>query len=93
MDLAGKVDRGLLIRRFWYIRFVDPKSNFLTGMTRDGVFLIENGRISAPVKDFRWNWKPLELFDDIVVLGECQRKGQFYVPSMLLGKRMSPFTR
>jgi len=93
MDLAGKVDRGLLIRRFWYIRFVDQKSNCLTGMTRDGVFLIENGKISAPVKDFRWNWKPLELFDDIVVLGECQRKGPFYVPSMLLGKRTSPFTR
>jgi predicted Zn-dependent protease len=91
-DLASGVDRGVLIRRFWYIRFVDQKSLYLTGMTRDGVFLVENGRVTAPVRDFRWNWKPLELFARIERLGGCVPKGQFCVPAMVIGEQPSPFT-
>jgi len=91
-DLASDVDRGVLIRRFWYIRFVDQKSLYLTGMTRDGVFLVEKGRVTAPVRDFRWNWKPLDLFARIERLGSSVPKGQFCVPAMVIGEQTSPFT-
>lgn len=77
--------RALLFRRFWYIRFVDQKELSLTGMTRDGVFLVENGRIVHPLKDFRWNWKPLDLFSRIEKLGTPERKWQFSVPPMVIG--------
>jgi predicted Zn-dependent protease len=78
--------RALLFRRFWYIRFVDQKELSLTGMTRDGVFLVDNGEIVHPVKDFRWNWKPLELFSRIEKLGTPERKGQLSIPPMVIGK-------
>lgn len=83
--LRGVKGRALLFRRFWYIRFVDQKELSLTGMTRDGVFLVEDGEIVHPVKDFRWNWKPLDLFSTIAVLGKPERKWQLSVPPMLLG--------
>ncbi len=85
-DLIRSVPgRALLFRRFWYIRFVDQKELSLTGMTRDGVFLVENGRIIHPVEDFRWNWKPLDLFSRIEKLGNPERKGQLSVPPMVIG--------
>ena len=77
--------KALLFRRFWYIRFVDQKELSLTGMTRDGVFLVENGEIVHPLKDFRWNWKPLDLFSRIEKLGIPERKGQLSVPPMVIG--------
>ena len=77
--------RALLFRRFWYIRFVDQKELSLTGMTRDGVFLVEDGKIVHPVADFRWNWKPLDLFSRIEKLGTAERKGQISVPPMVIG--------
>ena len=78
--------RALLFRRFWYIRFVDQKELSLTGMTRDGVFLVEDGEVVGPVKDFRWNWKPLELFSRIEALGSPVRKGQLMSPPMVIGE-------
>ncbi|MEN8208298.1 MAG: metallopeptidase TldD-related protein [Candidatus Fermentibacteria bacterium] len=83
--ISGTPGRALLFRRFWYIRFVDQKELSLTGMTRDGVFLVEDGKIVHPVADFRWNWKPLELFSRIEKLGTPQRKGQISVPPMIIG--------
>lgn len=81
--LAG-LGSGVLVRRFWYIRLVDEKTLTLTGMTRDGVFEVEGGRIRRPLKDFRWNWKPLELFERISWLGGPERKGWFQVPPMVI---------
>jgi predicted Zn-dependent protease len=68
-DLVSRCARGLLVKRFWYIRYVDRKELLLTGMTRDGVFLIENGAIAGPVKTLRFNESPLVLFRNIVGLG------------------------
>ncbi len=83
-ELAARSGRCLRIRRLWYIRFVDQKSFELTGMTRDGVFLVEDGG-RRPVRDFRWNWKPLDLFSRIVALGTPERKGGMaFVPPVLL---------
>jgi len=84
-DVKGK---ALLFRRFWYIRFVDQKELSLTGMTRDGVFLVENGEIVHPIEDFRWNWKPLDLFSRIEKLGSIERKGQLGAPPMIIGPTM-----
>ena len=60
-DLLQGVKRGVLVTRFWYIRMVDPQSILATGLTRDGVFLIENGEIVAPVNNFRFNESPVQM--------------------------------
>ncbi len=91
-DLISEVDKGILIRRFWYIRFVDQKTLKLTGMTRDGVFLVENGKIVKPLKDFRWNWRPLELFSNLLQIGTCERKGSGLIPPVVIDKQSFPFT-
>jgi predicted Zn-dependent protease len=60
-DLIKGVQRGVLITRFWYLRVLDPQSVTATGLTRDGVFLIENGQISHPVNNFRFNESPIQM--------------------------------
>jgi predicted Zn-dependent protease len=60
-DLIASVERGLLVTRFWYIRVVQPKTWQLTGLTRDGVFMIENGKVTDPITNFRWNESPAEV--------------------------------
>ena len=61
--------RGLLVSFFWYIRVVDAMTLLNTGMTRDGLFLIENGEIAGPVQNFRWNDGPARGFNNITALG------------------------
>ena len=51
-----------MVTNFWYIRFVNATDMTLTGMTRDGTFLIEDGKITAGVKNFRWHDSPLRVF-------------------------------
>ena len=53
-ELIGKIDRGLLVTRFWYTRAVHPLSVTVTGMTRDSTFLIERGEVTRPVKNLRF---------------------------------------
>ena len=60
-DLVKGVKKGVLITRFWYTRWVDPRTMLITGLTRDGVFLIENGAVTAPVNNFRFNESPLVM--------------------------------
>jgi predicted Zn-dependent protease len=62
--------RGLLVTFFWYIRAVDPQTLLNTGMTRDGLFLIENGEIAGPVQNFRWNMSPLVGYNNITAVGK-----------------------
>ena len=59
--LIASVERGLLVTRLWYIRVVQPKTWQLTGLTRDGVFLVEKGKVTDPVTNFRWNESPAEV--------------------------------
>jgi predicted Zn-dependent protease len=80
----SELGSGILIRRFWYIRLVDEKTLTLTGMTRDGVFAVKAGKIDHPLEDFRWNWRPLELFERMEWCGTPVRKGWFQVPPMVL---------
>lgn len=68
-EMIKSTRRGLLVTFFWYIRAVDPQTLLNTGMTRDGLFLIENGEIVAPVQNFRWNESPAVSFNNITALG------------------------
>jgi predicted Zn-dependent protease len=62
-DLVAGVRRGLLLTCLWYIREVDPQTLLLTGLTRDGVYLVEDGEITAGVNNFRFNESPVDLLD------------------------------
>ena len=68
-DIIKTTKRGLLVTFFWYIRPVDQPSLLNTGMTRDGLFLIENGEITGPVQNFRWNMSPLVAYNNITAVG------------------------
>jgi predicted Zn-dependent protease len=64
-DLIAGTERGVLVTRFWYIRPVDPQTLLFTGLTRDGLFLIEKGKVTRPVKNMRWNESPVVAFNNI----------------------------
>lgn len=67
--MVASTDRGILVTRFWYIRPVDPRTILFTGLTRDGTFLIENGKVTRAVKNFRYNESPIFLLNNLVALG------------------------
>src|SRR5687767_10418282 len=72
-EMIRSTERGLLVTRMWYIRPVDPRTILFTGLTRDGTFLIENGRITTAVKNMRWNESPIFLLNNIEMLGQPTR--------------------
>lgn len=69
-DIVKTTRRGLLVTFFWYIRGVDNQTLLNTGMTRDGLFLIENGEIVGPVQNFRWNMSPIVGYNNITAVGK-----------------------
>jgi len=72
-SLIAGCQRGLLVTRFWYIRGVDPRSVLYTGLTRDGTFLIEDGKITKSVKNFRFNESPVIMLNNIMAMGKPVR--------------------
>src|SRR5262249_2537296 len=74
-EMIASMKRGLLVSRFWYIRFVDPRTALYTGLTRDGVWLIEDGKIQSPVRNFRFNQSLLELLapGNVEMIGKSER--------------------
>ncbi len=72
-DLIRATDRGLLVTRFWYIRPVNPQTLQLTGLTRDGLFLIEKGQVTTPVMNLRFNESPVRLLENVQKLGRVTR--------------------
>jgi predicted Zn-dependent protease len=68
-EMISNTDRGLLLTSLWYIREVDPERLLLTGLTRDGVYLIENGEVVGAVNNFRFNESPIELLSRISEIG------------------------
>jgi predicted Zn-dependent protease len=62
-DLVAGMERGLLLTCLWYIREVDPQTLLLTGLTRDGVYLVEDGEVTGAVNNFRFNESPVSLLD------------------------------
>ena len=72
-EMIASTRRGVLITRFWYIRGLNPRTMSYTGLTRDGTFLIENGRISRPVNNFRFNQSMVSLLQTVEMLGRPTR--------------------
>jgi predicted Zn-dependent protease len=72
-DLVSDIKRGIWVTRFWYVRVVHPKASIITGMTREGTFLIENGRITRPVKDLRFTQSILEAFQGTLALSRSTK--------------------
>jgi PmbA protein len=78
-ELASAIERGLWITRFHYVNPVHPLKAILTGMTRDGTFLIENGKITRPVKDMRFTQSALEALSNVVAISqETRLTGGFF---------------
>ena len=87
-ELIASTKKGVLVTRTWYIRMVDPQSLLLTGLTRDGTFYIENGKIKHPIKNFRFNESPVSMLNNIeelgkpVVIGGDEVRYQMMIPPM-----------
>jgi PmbA protein len=72
-EMVRSTERGVLVTRLWYIREVDPYEKVLTGMTRDGTFLVENGRVAGGIRNFRFNQSILEMLSNVEMLGPAVR--------------------
>jgi predicted Zn-dependent protease len=70
---VGRLDRGLWVTRFHYVNVVHAKRAILTGMTKDGTFLVENGRIVRPVRNFRFTQSIPEAFSRIAAASDSTR--------------------
>jgi len=86
-EMVRTTERGILVTRLWYIREVDPYEKILTGMTRDGTFLIENGRVAGGIRNFRFNQSIIEMLSNVDMLGPAVRAAgeesfEMVVPAM-----------
>ena len=81
-DMIKNTQKGILVTRLWYIRSVDPQTLLYTGLTRDGTFFIENGKIKFPVKNFRFNESPVIMLNNIEEIGKEVRVGGSLVPAL-----------
>jgi predicted Zn-dependent protease len=72
-QLVAGTERGILVTRFWYIRFLDQRTVMLTGLTRDGTFLIEKGKVTRPLRNFRFNESPLFMLNKLEAIGRAER--------------------
>jgi PmbA protein len=86
-EMVRSTERGILVTRLWYIREIDPYEKVLTGMTRDGTFLVENGRVAGGVRNFRFNQSILEMLANVEMLGVPVRSAgeesfEMVVPAM-----------
>ncbi len=72
-ELIAGTKKGVLVTRLWYIRDVDPQTLLLTGLTRDGTFYIENGKIQYPIKNFRFNESPIIMLNNLEEMGKVER--------------------
>jgi predicted Zn-dependent protease len=81
-DLIAKSDRAIFVSRAWYVNYVNPKTSEVTGMTRDGTFWIENGKIAYPIKNLRFNQSLPDMLRDVDALSEVKRYGSSVVPGV-----------
>ncbi|HEY9180750.1 MAG TPA: TldD/PmbA family protein [Candidatus Baltobacteraceae bacterium] len=91
-QLISETKRGLLITRFWYIRTVDQKKAIVTGMTRDGTFLIENGRISGGVRNMRFNQSIIEALQHCELSNALARTGGYSYSLVVPAAKIDGFT-
>jgi predicted Zn-dependent protease len=81
-DLIANTEQGILMSRAWYVRYVNPRTLEVTGMTRDGTFWIEDGKIAYPLKNLRFNQNLPEMLNQIDAVSQVQRFGSSVVPGV-----------
>jgi predicted Zn-dependent protease len=81
-ELIKGTEKGILVTRMWYIRFVDPQTLLYTGLTRDGLFYIEKGQIKFPIKNFRFNESPVIMLNNLEEMGVPTRIGGNLIPAL-----------
>jgi predicted Zn-dependent protease len=96
LDLIGSIDRGLLLTCLWYVRVVDPQTLLLTGLTRDGVFLVEGGEVVGVVNNFRFNDSPVGLLRRITAIGDtvdtfAREFGDYFTRTRMPALRVADF--
>ena len=98
-DLIAQTERAILVTNFWYIRSVDPTDLTITGMTRDGTFLVENGKIVSGLRNFRFHDSPLRCFQLVDAATKPQEaitleRGKMLLPAVHLpGFHFSSITK
>jgi predicted Zn-dependent protease len=91
-DMIKDTKNGILVTRFWYIRMVDPQTLLRTGLTRDGTFYIENGKIKHPIKNFRFNESPVIALNNLETLGKQVRVSTFGTNALIPYMKIRDFT-
>ena len=93
-ELVNDIKRGIWVTRFWYVRVVQPKASIITGMTREGTFLIENGRITRPVKDLRFTQSILEALNSTLAISRSTKLqiSEYLGASRVPAVRLKAFT-
>ncbi|SFF11150.1 TldD/PmbA family protein [Spirosoma endophyticum] len=81
-DLIKGTEKGILVTRFWYTRWLDPQTLLYTGLTRDGTFYIDKGQIKYPVKNFRFNESPVIMLNNLEAMGMPVRTRGNLVPPL-----------
>ena len=87
-DLIQAAGKAVLVTRFWYMRTLQPQTLQITGLTRDGLFLVENGRVTAPLMNFRWNESPVRVLENTRMLShpvatQGAEAGSSFAPALL----------
>ncbi len=91
-EMIASTERGILLSRVWYVRLVDPTTVLLTGMTRDGTFLIESGKIKNGLLNLRFNVSVLELLNNVVALSPAVRAaGEESAPAVVPAMKVENF--
>jgi predicted Zn-dependent protease len=82
--MIASTQRGILVTRLWYLREVDPRTMLYTGLTRDGTYLIENGRVTRAIKNLRFNESPLFMLNNLEALGPTVRTPTEGGPALIM---------
>ena len=91
-DMIKSTERGILLSRVWYVRLVDPTTILLTGMTRDGTFMVENGKISYGIKNLRFNASVIDMLNNVMELGPSVRAaGEGGSPQVVPAMKVAEF--
>ena len=91
--MIAAMKKGLIISRFFYIRGTDPRTASVTGLTRDGIWMIENGKITTPVRNFRFNQSIIQMLAEgnIEMIGAPERVGDGTAASLLPALKLKSF--
>jgi predicted Zn-dependent protease len=91
-EMIASTERGILVTRLWYIREVDPYKKILTGMTRDGTFFVENGKVAYGIRNFRFNESLIDMLNHVEKLSPVERSsGEESAPMVVPALKVSSF--